>query len=215
MPLQVKILLARLHASRPRHRCRPELEANAAGIGHISLDPGDPSAVVRAVPLFLSDGEQLYPNLALEALRVAQGASTYVLAGATNVPNTITMVKIGEFEVPVTAEGELWLYITPDTAEQMYSSRGRYWRREAPLPGSRMPIRRQYRVLSGHPQQGFRTSVPRPLDRTAPGVSLHAQTVEQISVGTAYSRAPDWANGLANPVDRSDGKSAGDIDHVR
>ena len=29
---------------------RPEFEANAAGIGHISLNPGDPSAVVRAVP---------------------------------------------------------------------------------------------------------------------------------------------------------------------
>src|ERR1700752_4864578 len=43
---------------------RPELEANGAGIGHVSLNPGDPSAVVRAVPLFLSDGQQLYPNLA-------------------------------------------------------------------------------------------------------------------------------------------------------
>ena len=46
-----------------------------------------------AVPLFLSDGKQLYPNLALEALRVAQGASTYVLAGATDVPDTITSVE--------------------------------------------------------------------------------------------------------------------------
>jgi adenylate cyclase len=38
---------------------RPELEANAAGIGHISRKPGDPSAVVRPVPLFLSEGDQL------------------------------------------------------------------------------------------------------------------------------------------------------------
>lgn len=52
---------------------RPQLEANAAGLGHISLNPGNPSPVVRAVPLFLTDREQLYPNLAIEALRVAQG----------------------------------------------------------------------------------------------------------------------------------------------
>ncbi len=97
----------------------PQLEANAAGIGHISLNPGAASTVVRAVPLFLSDGKQLYPNLALEALRVAQGASTYVIAGATNVPDTMTHVKVGEFVVPVTASGELWLYVSPDKAERI------------------------------------------------------------------------------------------------
>lgn len=88
---------------------RPQIAAAAAGIGHISLNPGDPSAVVRTVPLLLSDGEQLYPNLALEALRVAQGASTYVLANAPDVPDIITQIKIGDFVVPVTAAGELWL----------------------------------------------------------------------------------------------------------
>ncbi|NKF15391.1 adenylate/guanylate cyclase domain-containing protein, partial [Rhizobium sp. BUS002] len=52
-----------LSASTP---LRPQLEANAAGLGHISLNPGNPSPVVRAVPLFVTDGEQLYPNLAIE-----------------------------------------------------------------------------------------------------------------------------------------------------
>ena len=102
---------------------RPQLEANAAGIGHISLNPGNSSAVVRTVPLFLSDGEQLYPNLALEALRVAQGASTYLLTGATDAPNTITSVKIGDFVVPVTAAGELWLYVSQDRAERYISAK--------------------------------------------------------------------------------------------
>ncbi|NKF34337.1 adenylate/guanylate cyclase domain-containing protein, partial [Pseudomonas sp. BGM005] len=76
-----------LSASTP---LRPQLEANAAGLGHISLNPGNPSPVVRAVPLFVTDGEQLYPNLAIEALRVAQGVSTYVLSGAPDRAGVMT-----------------------------------------------------------------------------------------------------------------------------
>ncbi|RVM85444.1 CHASE2 domain-containing protein, partial [Sinorhizobium meliloti] len=111
----------RLTAATP---LRPQLEARAAGLGHISLNPGSRSAVVRSVPLLLSDGEQLYPNLALEALRVAQGASTYIVAGAPDAPDTITLIKVGEFVVPVTAAGELWLYVSLDRAER-YVSAGR------------------------------------------------------------------------------------------
>ncbi len=79
---------------------------------------------MRAVPLFLTDGEQLYPNLALEALRVAQGVSTYVLAGAPDAAGVMVSVKTGDFVVPVTAAGELWLYVSPDRAERRCSPRG-------------------------------------------------------------------------------------------
>jgi adenylate cyclase len=172
---------------------RPELEANAAGIGHISLNPGDPSAVVRAVPLFLSDGDQLYPNLAIEALRVAQGASTYVLAGATDVPNTITLVKIGDFVVPVTAAGELWLYVSPDRAERYVSAKdvlavdGASPETKAAIEGSIVFV-----GTSAAGLQDIRTDA---LGQNVPGVSLHAQTVEQILSNRFLSR-PDWANGL-------------------
>ena len=172
---------------------RPEFEANASGIGHISLNPDDPSAVVRAVPLFLSDGEQLYPNLALEALRVAQGASTYVLAGATNVPNTITFVKIGDFVVPVTARGELWLYVSPDTTERYISAR------QVLAPGGAPPeIQNAIDgsiVFVGTSAAGLQDIRTTALGQNVPGVSLHAQTVEQILSGRFLSR-PDWANGL-------------------
>lgn len=172
---------------------RPQLEANAAGIGHISLNPGDPSAVVRTVPLFLSDGEQLYPNLAIEALRVAQGASTYVLAGVTDVPDTITLVKIGEFVVPVTAAGELWLYVSPDRAERYVSARhvlapgGASAETRAAIEGSIVFV-----GTSAAGLQDIRTTA---LGQNVPGVSLHAQTVEQILSGRFLSR-PDWADGL-------------------
>ncbi|MEK1932598.1 MAG: adenylate/guanylate cyclase domain-containing protein [Pararhizobium sp.] len=172
---------------------RPQLEAKAAGIGHISLNPGDPSAVVRTVPLLLSDGEQLYPNLALEALRVAQGASTYVLADAPNVPDTITLIKVGDFVVPVTATGELWLYVSPDRADRYISARrilaqkGLSAETSAALEGSIVFI-----GTSAAGLQDIRTTA---LGQNVPGVSLQAQTVEQILSGRFLSR-PDWADGL-------------------
>ncbi len=180
----------RLTAATP---LRPELEANATGIGHISLNPGSPTAVVRAIPLLLSDGEQLYPNLALEALRVAQGASTYLVAGATDVPDTITRIKIGDFAVPVTAAGELWLYVSEDRAERYVSAA-----RVLAASGGSQDVRRALNgsiVFVGTSAAGLLDIRTTALGHNVPGVSLHAQAVEQILSGRFLSR-PDWADGL-------------------
>ncbi len=172
---------------------QPRLEANAAGIGHISLNPGNSSAVVRTVPLLLSDGKQLYPNLALEALRVAQGASTYLLIGAADAPNIVTSIKVGDFVVPTTAAGELWLYVSRDSAKRYVSARdvlatgGANAEVRAAIEGSIVFI-----GTSAAGLQDIRTTA---LGENVPGVSLHAQTVEQILSGQFLSR-PDWANGL-------------------
>lgn len=172
---------------------QPQLEANAAGLGHISLNPGASSAVVRAVPLFLSDGKQLYPNLALEALRVAQGASTYVLDAAPDTPNTLTQVKIGDFVVPITAAGELWLYVSHDTTERYISAS------KVLAPGDASPdIRTAIEgsiVFVGTSASGLQDVRTTALGENVPGVSIHAQIVEQILSGRFLSR-PDWADGL-------------------
>lgn len=172
---------------------RPELEASAAGIGHISLNPGSRSNVVRTVPLFLSDGTQLYPNLALEALRIAQGASTYLLIAAPDAPNIITSVKIGDFVVPTTAAGELWLYVSPDTAKRYISAS------EILIPGEATAETKAaiegsivFVGISASALQDIRTTA---LGENVPGVSLHAQAVEQILSGHFLAR-PDWANGV-------------------
>ena len=59
-------------------------------------------AVVRAVPLFLSDGTQLYPSLAMEALRVAQGASSRDLCANDDRP-----VDLVDGVVAGSSEGEI------------------------------------------------------------------------------------------------------------
>ncbi len=172
---------------------RPQLEAAATGIGHISLNPGRSTATVRAVPLFLSDGAQLYPNLALEALRVAQGASTYVVASADDVPNTITAIKVGDFVVPATAAGEIWLYVSPDNATR-YISATQILAAGGPPKTVQDAIAGSI-VFVGTSATGLQDIRSTALGENVPGVSLHAQTVEQILSGQFLSR-PDWANGL-------------------
>src|SRR6202021_1040393 len=56
----------------------PELAQHAAGVGFLNWRP-DADRVVRRVPLILNVNGALQPSLAMEALRVAQGASTYIV----------------------------------------------------------------------------------------------------------------------------------------
>lgn len=172
---------------------RPQLQIAATGIGHISLNPGTYSSVVRRIPLLLTDGEQLYPNLAIEALRVAQGASTYVVAAAPDAPNTLTSLKVGDFVVPVTSTGELWLYTSPDVAER-YISAGKILAAEGPPADVSAAIEGSI-VFVGTSSAGLQDIRTTALGQNVPGVSMHAQTVEQILSGRFLSR-PDWADGL-------------------
>jgi adenylate cyclase len=172
---------------------RPQLQINASGIGHISLNPGTYSSAVRRVPLLLSDGEQLYPNLALEALRVAQGASTYIVAAAPDAADTLTSIKVGDFVVPVTSSGELWLYTSPDNAER-YISAAKVLAADGPPPEVSAAIQGSI-VFVGTSSAGLQDIRTTALGENVPGVSVHAQTVEQILSGHFLSR-PDWADGM-------------------
>ena len=108
-------------------------------------------------------------------------------------PDTMTSVKIGDFVVPVTAAGELWLYVSPDRRERYISARdvlaasGPPRTISAAINGSIVFV-----GTSAAGLQDIRTTA---LGQNVPGVSLHAQTVEQILTGRYLSR-PDWADGL-------------------
>lgn len=100
----------------------PVLEEAASGVGDISMNPTADSTVVRAIPLFFSDGKQLYPSFTMETLRVAQGASTYIIANAPERAGSIGAVRVGDFEVPTTAAGELQIYMGLERPERYVSA---------------------------------------------------------------------------------------------
>jgi adenylate cyclase len=69
----------------------PDLQAAATGIGNISFDPSS-TTVIRRIPMLVTDGKQFYPSLSLEALRVGQGASTYLIENAPEVAGSIGFI---------------------------------------------------------------------------------------------------------------------------
>jgi adenylate cyclase len=58
----------------------PLLAAAARGLGVLSL-PGSTDGAIRQVPVFVAVGRLLMPGLAVEALRLASGASSYLIEG--------------------------------------------------------------------------------------------------------------------------------------
>jgi adenylate cyclase len=169
----------------------PALEEAAAGIGDISMNPAADSTVVRNIPLFLSDGNQLYPSLAMEALRVAQGASTYIIANAPERQGSISMVRVGDFEVPTTAAGELQIYTSPERSDRYVSASDVLSGKDADL----RPLIEGHIVLVGTSAAGLLDIRATTLGQNVPGVSLHAQAIEQILTKRFLNR-PDWADGL-------------------
>ncbi len=170
----------------------------AAGSGFISIS-GDHDSIVRSAPLIAEQNGQLLPSLALDAIRLAQGTGSITVktsdgSGETrSMPAQVVSIKVGQFEVPTTASGALWLHYT------------------APHPQRVIPA---WKILSGAMSQkgleetfagqivfvgtgaiGLRDLVSTPLRDHDLGVAVHANAAEQIILGRFLIR-PDWATGL-------------------
>lgn len=168
----------------------PVLAGTAAGLGVASLDR-DGAGVARRLPLLWSDGTTPLPALALEALRVAQGASTLVLLGDGAGAGTLEAVRAGEFTIPTGPGGEMWLYYRPLAPESFISASALladdYARLAPELAG--------HIVLVGVSAAGLLDIRASALGEAVPGVSIHLQALEQMLTGTFLDRA-DWVGGL-------------------
>ncbi len=172
----------------------PELEQAAAGNGHFNL-VGEHDGVVRRVPLFLRRGQDIYPSLVMETLRVIQGTSTYVIksAGASGQFNFgeqtgITHVKIGHWVIPTDANGRVWVYYAKDDPKRWIPA----WQvLEGNLPEADI---KDAIVFIGTSASGLRDLRTTPLLALAPGIDVHAQLTEQILSGSFLLR-PDWVDG--------------------
>ena len=102
----------------------PVLDGAAPGLGVFSF-PRQEDGVVRQIPLVSRQGENLYPALSIESLRVAQGASSFVIksTGASGEFDTgtpgMTALKVGEFEIPTGPDGRIWVYYTREPTSPM------------------------------------------------------------------------------------------------
>jgi adenylate cyclase len=170
----------------------PELAQHAAGIGFLNWRP-DADRVVRRVPLILNVNGALQPSLAMEALRTAQGASTYIVKSSNASGETafgqvygVLAIRNGDLTIPTEASGDIRVYFARADPRRTIAA----WK--ALEPGADLSDLRGSIVFFGASAPLLSDIVATPLSRDMPGVEAHAQIVEQLLSGQTLRR-PDWA----------------------
>ena len=169
----------------------PALEKAASGVGIITTT-FDADGLIRRVPLAMTLGEQTFPSLAAEVLRVAQGARNYVvqssLSESRGRQNTgVGKIRIGRLMVPTDELGRIYVYYSLRDARRSIPA----WKALGP-DASRVKGRI---VLIGTSAEGLKDLRATPLEAAAPGVEVHANIIEQALAGDFLKR-PDWALGF-------------------
>lgn len=173
----------------------PELRAAASGKGGVNWLPFE-DQIIRRVPTLLSIGGQVYPSLAIEALRVAAGEETIFVksSGGSGIEafgahTGIESIRVGKTTISTDARGEFWIKFAPLNSKQTLSA-------ASILDGSFDPADIKDRlVLVGATAVGLLDLRSTPLTRSVPGVEIHAQALEQMLSGVTLER-PAYATGL-------------------
>ena len=171
----------------------------ARGMGFVSLI-GDSDGIIRKAPLIAAENGQLLPSLSLDALRTAQDAGSLIIKTSDGsgeigggAGRAVVSVKVGDFEVPTTHSGQLYMYYTAPHPERTVPA----WK---VLTGALSPAEMQRLfadqiVFVGTGAAGLRDLVSTPIQDRELGVMVHAQAVEQMVLGKFLYR-PDWSSGL-------------------
>lgn len=173
----------------------PMLDDAALGIGSINWTP-DRDQVIRRIPLIARVEENFVPSLGPEALRVAQGASTYVLKASNASGETafgqesgLNTIRIGAIEVPTDADGGIWLKFRPANPDAYLPA----WRI---LAGDNLVDEVEGRImLIGTSAPGLVDLRATPLNAAIAGVEVHAQAIEHMLSGRSITR-PDYAQAV-------------------
>ena len=171
------------------------LEAAAKGNGSVNTDLE--SVVIRRVPMLfrLAGQPDIYPALSIEALRVAQGATTYHRAlirrrradGSANAPDRLDpngrQCRGTDFARP-----HVTLY---DTGHQP----GRFVSAKDVLKGTVPDDKIDSQIVFiGTSAIGLKDLRNTPVQDSVPGMEVHAQIAEQILTQDFLAR-PDYADG--------------------
>ena len=170
----------------------PSLDEAASGLGSISLAPDESVSVVRTVPLLWTDGKQLFPSLAVESLRVAQGVSTILVHAVEGNGTVIQAVQVGDFSIPTTPDGELWMRYSAERKERYVSAQAVL---ADEVEQATVDAIAGHIVLVGTSAVGLHDIRATALGENVPGVSIHAQLLEQVITGSYVYRS-DWVDGL-------------------
>src|SRR6266404_3601189 len=172
------------------------LEAAAKGNGSVNTDLE--SVVIRRVPMLfrLAGQPDVYPALSIEALRVAQGATTYLIKSSNSSGEQgygestgIVAIKTGALEVRTDFRGRVTLYDTGHQPGRFVSAKDVL---KDAVPADRIDGQV---VFVGTSAIGLKDLRNTPVQDSVPGIEIHAQIAEQILTQDFLAR-PDFADGL-------------------
>ena len=180
----------------------PLLAASAPGLGAINFIP-DRDLVLRSAPLLLArrdssaEGAALVPSLALEALRVAQGATTIIVKSSNasgekafgGAATGVVAVKVGDVEIATGKDGSARIRYAGSQAARHIPA----WR---VITGAVEPAEIDGRIVFvGASAAALVDLRSTPLEGAVAGVDVHAELVEHAMSGARLAR-PDYAPGL-------------------
>ncbi len=174
----------------------PVLTEASQGLGFFSFPPSR-DGVVRSIPLVARAQDKLFPTLSVEALRVAQGAGSFIIkaTGASGEADSgapaMVALKAGAFEIPTGPRGEFWLYYSGIKSVPVVSAASLLDENQSAALEQAIAGRI---ALVGTSAVGLRDLVATPLDASTAGVNVHAEIIDQI-VGGVFLTRPDWAKG--------------------
>ena len=171
----------------------PPLAQAARGSGVVTIVP-DQDGILRSMPLLSLVGDELFPSLGLEALRLYLGADAVrarVLspkaAGWTQRAGIAGLELGSEAFLPTSRDARIWLHARP------YQS-ARYVSAIDVLRGKVDPRSiKDHMVFIGATSVGLGDVVRTPFGEVVPGLEGHVQLVEQL-LTHEYLLRPDWEN---------------------
>ncbi|MEE9313828.1 MAG: adenylate/guanylate cyclase domain-containing protein [Rhizobiaceae bacterium] len=179
------------------------LDKAATGIGIFNFFTHDQQdSVVRKAVLMHGANDQYYPSLVMEALRVVQGAGSFKIKSSDGSGElsggqlSVVSVKVGALQVPTDANGAIDIYHSPADQKPTLSAKDILYPDEHGLPKNTLENNiANHIILIGTSAAGLLDLRATPLESVVPGVTIHAEIIDQILVGTYLSR-PDLALGI-------------------
>lgn len=155
----------------------PILERAAAGRGVFTISP-ERDGVVRRVPMVLRAAGAVVPTLSLDVLRVLTQADSILVR--TDEQGVVS-IRLPDFVLPTDPRGQIWVRFGPHDPGLYVSARDL-------LVGTVPPERLKDKiVLVGTSAIGLLDNRTTPIDRSMPGVEVHAQLLETLLTGTTLT----------------------------
>ena len=167
----------------------PVLEKAAAGRGLFSIDP-ERDGIVRRVPIVMLAGGEIVPSLSLEVLRVALGAQAIRVVTDPMANAGIEGIQTlpPRLAIPTDSRGRVWVHFSPHERDIYVSAKD-------VLEGTVAPDRIGGKlILVGTSAVGLLDNKTTPVDRSMPGVEIHAQLIE-AALTNAILSYPNYAIG--------------------